>query len=146
MNLRLIREPSRDGCTHGSLYIDGHWHCWTIEDVVREVEGQPVADWKVKGRTAIPSGRYKVAITHSQRFGRSLPLLVDVDGFEGVRIHPGNTSADTEGCILPGTGRVAGRVTGSRVAFERLFEHLVAARDDTWIRIENPYGEGKETA
>ncbi len=138
MNLRLIREPSRDECTHGSLYVDGHWHCWVLEDVVREVEGQPVHTWKVKGQTAIPAGTYRIALTMSQRFGRVLPLLVDVPGFEGIRFHPGNTTEDTEGCILPGTGRVPGRVTGSRVAFERLFELIVAATDDRWIRIENP--------
>ena len=139
MNLRLIREPSRDDCTHGSLYIDGVWCCWTLEDVVREVEGQPVTAWKIPGRTAIPAGRYRIDLTPSHRFGRVLPILVDVPGFAGVRLHPGNTAEDTEGCILPGSGRVAGRVTGSRVACERLCEQLQRA-DDRWIRIENPDG------
>jgi hypothetical protein len=61
-----------------------------------------------------------------------------VPGFSGIRIHPGNASADTDGCLLPGTGRAAGRVTGSRVAFERIFERLSTATSDMWIRIENP--------
>lgn len=137
MRLRLIREPSIEACTHGSLYVDGAWCMWTLEDVVREVEGQPVSAWKIPGRTAIPAGTYRVALTTSQRFGRVLPLLVDVDGFSGVRIHPGNTAADTEGCILPGTGRVPGRVTGSRVAFEQLYERLERATSEPWIQIEN---------
>ena len=137
MRLRLIREPSIETCTHGSLYVDGAWCMWTLEDVVREVEGQPVSAWKIPGRTAIPAGTYRVALTTSQRFGRVLPLLVDVDGFSGVRIHPGNTAADTEGCILPGTGRVPGRVTGSRVAFEQLYERLERATSEPWIQIEN---------
>lgn len=139
MNLRLVREPSRDECTHGVLFVDGRFECFCLEDVVREVEGQPVTAWKVPGHTAIPQGRYRIALTHSQRFGRVLPLLVDVPGFAGIRFHPGNAPTDTEGCLLPGTGRVPGRVTGSRVAFERLFEQLSQAGDH-WIRIENPDG------
>ena len=63
MNLRLVREPTIDGITtHGSLYVEGHWQCWTLEDAIREV--------KIHGQTAIPAGRYRVEITFSQRFQR----------------------------------------------------------------------------
>lgn len=75
---------------------------YSLEDVVREVEGQPVSAWKVPGKTAIPSGRYRLAWTMSSRFKREMFLLLDVPGFAGVRIHAGNRSADTEGCILLG--------------------------------------------
>ena len=102
MLLRLVREPSRDESTHGVLFVDGRFECFTLEDVVREVEGQPVTAWKVPRRTAIPAGRYRIDLTMSQRFGRILTILVDVPGFAGVRIHPGNTAVDTAGCILPG--------------------------------------------
>jgi hypothetical protein len=138
MNLRLIREPSRDGATLGSLYADGHWCCWTVEDEIREVPGQPVDSWKVQGATAIPAGRYRVHVTFSQRYGRRLPLLGDVPGFTGVRIHPGNVPADTEGCLLPGSVRGAGRVLESRKAFELLYARIEIATGETWIAIENP--------
>lgn len=75
---------------------------YSLEDVVREVEGQPVSAWKVPGKTAIPSGRYRLAWTMSSRFKREMFLLLDVPGFAGVRIHAGNTDKDTEGCILLG--------------------------------------------
>lgn len=137
MRLRLIREPSMECATLGALYVDGVWNCWTLEDVIREVKGSPVEQWKVYGKTAIPAGRYRVRFTFSQRFGRVLPLLEDVPGFTGIRIHPGNTVEDTEGCILPGSSRQPSRVFGSRVAFERLFEQISGAAE-CWIDVENP--------
>jgi hypothetical protein len=82
------------------------WLCYTLEDPVREVPGQPVTNWKVPGQTAIPRGTYGLTVTRSVRFSAKaghdvfLPLLADVPGFSGVRIHGGNTAADTEGCIL----------------------------------------------
>lgn len=138
MNIRVIREPSIGGATLGSLYVNGVWQCWTLEDAIREIPGQPVESWKVKSETAIPAGRYKIAITPSQRFQRRLPLLLDVPGFAGVRIHPGNTVADTEGCLLVGQDRQAGRVLRSRVAFEALFAELEDADGDIWINVEPP--------
>lgn len=146
MRLRLIREPSA-GATFGSLYVNDVWQCWTLEDEIRERPGQPVAAWKVKGQTAIPAGRYRVVVTMSARFNRELPLLVDVPGFSGIRIHPGNTPADTEGCILPGRFRGASAtrfsILESRAAFDALFGRIRAGlRDDgdVWIVIENPPG------
>lgn len=103
---RLVREEFTTESTVGKLYFrlsdrdSWTWLCWTLEDVVREVPGQPVASWKIKGRTAIPRGTYPIRVTRSNRFGVDLPLLLDVPGFEGIRIHGGNTAADTEGCIL----------------------------------------------
>ena len=141
MTLRLIREPTHDGATLGSLYVDRVWQSWTLEDAIREVPGQPVAVWKVPRQTAIPSGRYRVLITPSVRFQRPMPLVVDVPGFTGVRLHPGNTVADTDGCILIGKDRQAGRVLQSRVAFEALFATLAGAAGDIWIAIENPAEE-----
>lgn len=135
MNLTLIREPSAHGCTIGRLSVDGVLECYTCEDVTRP--GQP----KVPGETAIPEGRYRVVITHSNRFQRPLPLLEDVPGFSGIRIHPGNTAANTEGCILPGLGRLDDRVTQSRLAFEHLYSQIDAAirgGETVWIEITQP--------
>jgi Family of unknown function (DUF5675) len=141
MTLRLVREPSRGGATLSVWFVDGHFECFGIEDQIREEAGEPVAAWKVRGQTAIPAGRYRVTVTDSARFGRRLPLLVDVPGFTGVRIHPGNTIADTEGCLLPGRVRASGRVSESRIAFDRVFAKIAEAlgrREDVWIDVENP--------
>lgn len=140
MNLRLVREPSMGGATLGVLFVDGHFECFSLEDEIREIPGQPVEAWKITRATAIPAGRYRLAITPSQRFLRDLPLLVDVPGFTGVRMHPGNTVEDTAGCLLVGKDRQRGRVLQSRVAFETLFAKLSAVIDSEpiTIGIENP--------
>jgi Family of unknown function (DUF5675) len=121
MNLELKRKWFTPETTIGELFVDGVFECFILED--REREGQP----KVFGQTAIPRGVYEVKITHSPRFNRDLPLLLKVPGYEGVRIHPGNKAADTEGCLLPGTRRAPDQVLESRAAFDKLFEKLKSA-------------------
>lgn len=121
LDLVLERVQLDTDVTIGSLTLDGEWRCWTLEDPVR------APGVKVPGHTAIPPGRYRLAITHSNRFKRQLPLLQGVPGFEGVRIHAGNTAADTEGCILVGADRYPKSVGRSRVAFAALFVELQAA-------------------
>jgi hypothetical protein len=59
----------------------------------------------------ILTGKYKVIVDRSNRFNRDLPLLIDVVGFTGVRIHRGNTAKDTQGCILPGKNDKIGLVS-----------------------------------
>ena len=136
MDLRVIREATVDGATIGELSVDGVFTCYTLEDAVREVSGVPVAAWKVPGETAIPRGRYLVEITPSRRFRRLLPLLRNVPGFTGVRIHPGNAALDTSGCLLVGRTRSVSTITDSRVAFEALYQRLLEHwSDETWIEI-----------
>jgi hypothetical protein len=119
MRLLLKRFEFKPTYTIGKLYVNGTYYCYTLEDVVR-TEGK-----KVNGQTAIPTGTYSVIINRSNRFNRELPLLLNVPGFTGVRIHSGNTSKDTEGCILVGT-TWAGKdfVGNSKVAFDPLFERM----------------------
>lgn len=138
MRLRVIREPSHQGATLGSLYIDDVWVSWTLEDVLRERPMQPVSAWKVKGQTAIPAGRYRVVLRQSPRFGRVLPWLQDVPGFEWILLHAGNRSADTEGCLLVGLDRGTAFVGRSQMALQRVMERLVEAQGEIAIVIENP--------
>jgi len=140
MELVLQRNSSLEHATLGRLDIDGDFECHTLEDVVREMPGLSVAQWKIAGESAIPAGRYQVLITRSARFGRDLPLLVGVEGFAGVRIHSGNTAADTEGCILVGRKAAGDTVIESRIAFLDLFEQIegaIAAHEEVWIKIRN---------
>ena len=112
--------------------------CQTLEDTVREIEGVPIAAWKIDGQTAIPRGRYKVTWTYSNRFQKWMPLLVGVEGFSGVRIHAGNTGKDTLGCILIGNSRGIDSITNSRVACGAFYTALQGwlALGDCWITIQ----------
>lgn len=140
MNLTLERLQFDEDCTIGQLYVDGEARCFVLEDAVREVSGRPVSEWKIYGETAIPYGTYKIVITMSQRFGRPLPLLLDVPGFSGIRIHPGNTAAQTHGCLLPGLDRLPKSVGRSRIAFDQLFADLEHQHD---MRIVITRGAGR---
>lgn len=133
MNLRLIREPSTQGTTLGVLFTDGRFRAFSLEDEIRDV--------KVPGQTAIPAGRYRVRVSWSIKFSRPLPELVDVPNFSGIRIHAGNTKADTEGCILLGVQRSGVNLIQSTPAVQDVLEDLQADQDagrESWIVIENP--------
>lgn len=128
MELVVNRSPSSEKATIGSLIVDGEYLCFTLEDVVREVPNIPVAQWKVQNETAIPAGTYTVIIDFSNRFQRLMPHIIGVDGFSGVRIHYGNTDADTDGCVLVGnTNPNPDFIGDSRSAFAVLFAKLVTA-------------------
>jgi len=140
VNLRLEREPTTPAGTIGQLFIDDDLvrACWTLEDPVREVPGQDVPAWKTPSDTAIPVGRYRVAITYSPKFRQRMPLLKDVPGFDGIRIHWGNTKQDTDGCILVGQHREKATILFSRAAFEALYpriETALLAAEEVWITI-----------
>ncbi len=111
MELTLKRIYQGEDYTIGRLSIDGRYFCDTLEDKVRDLP----AETKIPGKTAIPAGIYKVEVTYSPKFGRKLPLLLDVPFFSGIRIHRGNTAVDTSGCILVGVNSEKGKVTGSTI-------------------------------
>lgn len=131
MLLTLKRRWLTEQSTIGELDVDGVYECVVLEDVVRKGS-------KVPGKTAIPEGRYRVIINDSVRFKRRLPLLIGVPDFEGVRIHPGNSAADTDGCLLPGRTHGPDWVGESRAAFTALFAKLEAAAargEDIFIEV-----------
>lgn len=112
MKLLLIREAYTEGYTLGKLYINGEFECHTLEDEIRNV--------KIYGETAIPCGTYDIIVTMSNRFKKELPILLDVSNFSGIRIHSGNTAADTSGCILVGKDPRPNWVGDSRRTFKAL--------------------------
>ena len=135
MELRLKRIAKKPSYTIGRLYIDEKYFCDTLEDRVRDLSKEA----KIKGQTAIPTGRYRVFLTYSPRFKRILPLLDNVPQFTGVRIHRGNTAKDTEGCILVGYNREVGKVLDSAVTERRLMAVLQNAAnkgEQIYITIE----------
>jgi hypothetical protein len=136
MRLTLTRVERSPQATLGDLVVDGQFFCYTLEDPVRP-EGI-----KIPGSTAIPAGVYPVQITWSPRFRQDMPLLIGVRNFTGVRIHPGNTAADTEGCILVGYERHPDEIRRSRDAYSDLLLELQAALgsgEDVMIKIINAF-------
>lgn len=124
MKLELHREVFTEKSTIGKLHVNGVPTCETLEDFDRHLEE---GGKKVYGKTCIQRGVYGVIVDMSARFKVRMPLLLKVPQFEGVRIHPGNTSEDTEGCILVGKTRGVDFVGDSRKAYEALMANLEAA-------------------
>ena len=153
MELILERIAKRKTYTIGRLYIrrqvmdeylpgtaDDYtaddYFCDTLEPTWRNYAN---GAYKIKGKSAIPEGRYAVVISWSPRFKQWLPILLGVPKFEGIRIHAGNTSEDTEGCILVGKNREVGKVLDSRIWVHRLKQKIVEAKgrgEPVWITIK----------
>lgn len=139
LNIRIDRIAKKSTYTIGKLYLNGVYFCDTLEDTDRGLtQGMPlqkIKDLKIKGATAIPKGKYKVTMNVvSPKFSKratyqfcqgKLPRLLNVDGYEGVLIHIGNTAKDTEGCILVGQNKVIGQVINSTVTFKKLYAEML---------------------
>lgn len=134
LELLLKRRWLTLNTTIGELFICAPispvFECFILEDRYRG--SAP----KVPKQTCIPLGRYEVQINMSPKFNRPLPLLLNVPGFNGIRIHAGNVAADTEGCLLPGRERITDKVLESRSAFDSLFAKLRAAQGKIFITLE----------
>ena len=116
------------------------YFCDTLEPTWRDYKN---GAYKVKGRSAIPEGRYAVVISFSPKFGAWLPILLGGPEFnrkwQGIRIHAGNTAKDTEGCILVGKNREVGKVLDSRIWLHRLKQKIVEAKnrgETVWLTIK----------
>lgn len=152
MELLLTRIAKRKTYTIGRLsileevideYSTGtaeRYFCDTLEPTWRDYEH---GAYKVKGRSAIPEGRYAVVISYSPKFGAWLPILLGGPEFnkqwQGIRIHAGNCSEDTQGCILVGKNREVGKVLDSRIWLHRLKQKIVEAKDRgeaVWLTIK----------
>ena len=128
MELSLIRKEFTTESTIGDLLIDGKFYSFTLEDMYR--------DKKIKSVTAIPYGVYEVIINFSNRFQRPMPLLLNVPGFDGIRIHNGNKAEHTEGCILVGFTKSKNFIGNSKSAFIQFMPKLQAGLKTGKVFIE----------
>lgn len=135
MELKLKRTHLNTTYTLGELFIDGKFFCFTVEDKDRDINKDGDLDdsgeTKVYGETAIPKGEYKTVLSMSNRFKKLMPEVKNVKGFEGIRIHAGNTAIDSHGCIIVGAVRTPNGVGLSRQCFTKLMEKLTGVENIT---------------
>lgn len=128
MKILIRRIAKKNTYTIGKLYINNEYFCDTLEDKDRgltdAMSKEIIQGIKVKGETCIPIGIYSVSITYSNRFKKRMPLINNVKGFEGIRVHSGSTDKDTEGCVLVGENKVVGKLINSRITYNKLFAIL----------------------
>ena len=150
MELKLIRSFKKSTYTIGKLYIDNKYFCDTLEDVDRNINNkmsiQSILKIKVDHKTAIPTGIYKINMdTKSPRFSNRswaiqykgiVPKILNIPGFDGVLIHPGNNADDTSGCILVGLNKIKGGLINSQETWKKLMSILINIKDNINITIE----------
>lgn len=138
MEILVERKWKKEGYTIGTLSINGVFFCNTLEDRDRGLNSsmlqQEINSRKIYGQTAIPTGSYEVKLTYSTKFASKVwaskysgrvPELLNVKGFSGVRVHPGNTAAATLGCVLVGKNNVKGKVTNSTSYYYKLLDEYI---------------------
>lgn len=131
MKLVLNRLLKTNTFTIGELLINDKYQCDILEDKVR-------LNKKVYGKTAIPAGTYEIKMTYSPKFKCVMPLLLNVPGFEGIRIHSGNSSKDTLGCLITGKWNNSNDwISNSKEEYNKLFKLLSDCKDKITITINN---------
>lgn len=81
--IRLTRISREGKAVRGKMRVNG-----------RDIATLENADY------IIPEGNYPVSVTFSPRFKRMLPLIGNVPGRSGIRIHRGTKPEHSKGCIL----------------------------------------------
>lgn len=158
MEIRIQRNnyESAAGYTIGRLFLqEGGYFCDTLEPEDRGLHQDmalpQIQSKKIYGKTAIPKGRYKVQFRVSPSFkdkyyarpyNGKFPYLMNVPGFSGVLIHPGNFPSDTKGCLLVGVlhSGIRGRLYDSVLAWEDLMKFYLwpayERKEEIWITID----------
>lgn len=145
MELKVDRKWKKSGYTISNLYVDGVKFCNVLEDTDRGLSSSmplsQIKESKIKTKTAIPTGRYQVTIDIvSPKYSKKstwvkynsgkMPRLLNVPGYDGILIHPGNTAKDTDGCLLPGKNDKVGYVSNSTYWFKQLYEKMKVAKNN----------------
>lgn len=144
MKILVDRKWPKQTYTVGRIYIDDVYFCNSLEDRDRGLKQTDSLEFiksrKVFAETAIPKGVYKVAMNiTSPKYSAvawywklcqgKMPRLLNVPGFEGILIHPGNSALDSAGCLLVGRNTKVGQLTESKATFEKLYKKMKAAYD-----------------
>ena len=132
------------------IEVDNNWQKWgdwaapdwlryfglDMKDINHDGDFDEEGEGKIYGKTAIPCGRYKVIVNLSRKLKRRLPLLLDVPGFEGIRIHGGKNETHTEGCILVGENLIKGQLVNYGYWENKIVQMLDESLDKIYITIK----------
>lgn len=136
MEIFIDRLFNGTNSTLGLLSVNGKPNCFSCEDEYR-IE-------KRMNETRIPAGRYRIKYRDEggmvkrykakYAWHKGMVHLQDVPGFTYIYIHPGNTEADTSGCILVGKACLVGDDGGgsvqySNAAYKMLYSAIGAELD-----------------
>lgn len=152
MKILVDRKWKKDTYTIGNLYVNGKLFCNTLEDRDRGLKQTDSLSYirskKVYGETAIPTGKYKITLDvvspkyaaikwYANLCKGKMPRILNVPGFDGILMHPGNTPLDTYGCILVGKNTIKGQLTQSKDTFAKLYKEMQnAVKKGETIEIE----------
>ena len=148
MEISIDRAWKKKNYTISRVFVDGERfgngknYCNVLENEDRGLASDmplsKIKAIKTKSQTAIPAGRYKVVITYSPRFKKMLPLLLDVPGFDGIRMHAGNSNKDTEGCLLFGVNDKPGWISNSKYWTDKmigLIKEALDKKEDVYVTV-----------
>lgn len=131
MKILVDRRWKKENYTIGIIYVNGNRFSNSLEPtdrgLISSMSLDEIKKRKIYGKTAVPTGTYKVIMSYSNKFKKYLPEVLDIKGFAGVRFHSGNTEKDTLACCLPGQNTQKGMVTNSRYYTDTLCSMIDAA-------------------
>lgn len=132
----VYRKKYLEDRTLGEMFVNGAHFCYTLEDAVR------LPGVKIKDKTAVPAGVYRLDVNKSPKFGRVMPLLLNVPNFDGVRVHGGNGPENTSGCLLIAYSLAAGdKIYGTAEAdFTKICQNLLATGDKLYLNVIDDVG------
>lgn len=121
--LTLVRYTRTEEAVLGSLYLNGTFICYTLENASK----------------TIPCGMYSVQNSKSPKFKRELPLLhnAQVPASRGIRIHVGNTVASSSGCILVGMGRSTEKSSVTESANAEVMVTMLCRNETNLVIVES---------
>lgn len=135
MEIIIERAWKKADYTIGRLFVNGERICESLEDTDRGLKSSftdaAIKAIKIAGKTAIPTGTYKVVLSVSPKFknkswamkyGGLVPEIVGVKGYVGIRFHPGANAEQTEGCPLVGENKVKGGLINSQKTYCELMD------------------------
>ena len=121
--LTLVRYTRTETAVLGSLYLNGAFVCYTLENAAK----------------AVPCGMYTVQNSKSPKFKRELPLLFrsNVPQSRGIRIHRGNTAKDSQGCVLVGMGRSTEKSSVTESANAEIMVTMLCRNETNLVIVDN---------
>lgn len=123
MNITVNRGPGDENATPGQMLLDGIFECFTLEPRRDQSKGKPYLT---------PAGTYAWIKAQSLDLDRLVVCVLNVPGFTGIEIHPGNFPSNTRGCTLVGKTEAVDFVGYSDEEFADLMAKLPDSGEITY--------------